>query len=312
MALQLAPSLSDELAKLSDRPLTTLLTAIADASASIAHLLRENSQATTKTASTNAFGDQQLQIDVQADNIIMSALESTKQVAVASSEETPVEKTLSEDGLYTVAFDPLDGSSIIGSNFAVGSIFGVWPGKHLIGVSGRDLSASIAVVYGPQATMFIATSGFGNCVQHFTLLDGVWRHNKRIEQIREGKLFAPANLRCAQDNPGYKQLIEYYMSNRYTLRYTGGMVPDVTQILVKGNGVFVSPVSNLAPAKLRLAYEALPMAHLIKSAGGRCSDGSSDLLDLRVKECEQRTAVCLGSPDEVLRFENTCSATNGQ
>ncbi|KAI0566712.1 Sedoheptulose-bisphosphatase [Gracilaria domingensis] len=305
----LTPSLNDKLCSFKDPALVSVVNAIAEASTKIAHLLRESTHAADKAASVNPFGDEQLKIDVQADRIIMKALEKCGAVAVGSSEETPVEKKLNENGAYTVAFDPLDGSSIMASNFSVGSIFGVWPGQKLVGVTGRDMAAAIAVVYGPQATMFIAARSFGSYVNHFTLFNGAWRHTRDIYEIKEGKLFAPANLRCAQDNEAYNLLIQYYMKNKYTLRYSGGMVPDVTQILMQRNGVFVSPVSPSAPAKLRLAYEALPMAYLIAAAGGRSSTGESSVLDMRVEECEQRTPVCLGSPGEVLRYEKLVQST---
>ncbi|CAN8074128.1 unnamed protein product [Agarophyton chilense] len=305
----LTPSLSDKLSSFKDPALVSVVTAIANASSDIAWLLRESTHAAEKVASVNSFGDEQLKIDVQADRIIMKALEKCGAVAVASSEETPVEKKLSANGSYTVAFDPLDGSSIMASNFSVGSIYAVWPGKRLIGVRGRDMALAVAVVYGPQATMFVASPSFGSYVNHFTLFNKAWRHTRDIYEIKEGKLFAPANLRCAQDNEAYNRLIQYYMTNRYTLRYTGGMVPDVTQILMKGNGIFVSPISPSAPAKLRLAYEALPMAFLIAAAGGRSSTGETSVLDMRIEDCEQRTPVCLGSPGEVRRYEKLVQST---
>jgi fructose-1,6-bisphosphatase len=79
----------------------------------------------------------------------------------------------------------------------------------------------------------------------------------RIQIAEESKIFAPANLRAAQDLPGYEKLVSHWMTNRYTLRYTGGLVPDVCQQFTKRQGVFANPTSASSPAKLRLAFEAV-------------------------------------------------------
>lgn len=138
-------------------------------------------------------------------------------------------------------------------------------------------------------------------------LDGKWRVTRRIEGISAGKLYAPANMRCAQDNAGYQRLLDLWAQERYTLRYTGGMVPDICQLLVKGKGVFASPVSPKAPAKLRLLYEALPMAFLVEKAGGASTDGSLDsILKSVVFCCDDRTPICVGSSKDVQRFREHC------
>lgn len=168
--------------------------------------------------------------------------------------------------------------------------------------------AAIITVYGPRTTIYVAADGLDGVLEA-TLCgeqDTTWRVTGCMKEMRDVKLFAPANLRCTQDNEGYERLIQYYMKEKYTLRYTGGMVPDVTQLLVKGGGVFTSPVSKHAPAKLRLLYEALPVAFVIEKAGGRTSDGGASLLRRRVQTCDERTAVCFGSEQEVIRFEQYC------
>lgn len=199
----------------------------------------------------------------------------------------------------------------IGPEFAK---FGIWSGSKLVGTSGRDIVCAGCAVYGPRTTAYIASKGV-NHVQEFSLCSGrrgdagvssQWFATRCISEIKPGKLFAPANMRAAQDHPGYAKLLDTYMGSRYTLRYTGGMVPDVTQLLVKGKGVFASPASSAAPAKLRLLYEALPMAFLIENGGGKSSDGSRSILDRVVKACDERTPICLGSSDEVARYEKHC------
>ena len=120
---------------------------------------------------------------------------------------------------------------------------------------------------------------------------------------KQGKVFAPANLRASSDNKKYEELVEYWRINKYTLRYTGGMVPDIYQIFIKGSGVFCNPDSLSSPAKLRLLYECAPIAFLVEKAGGKTSNGKHSVLDIVIDGYEQKTTFCVGSEDEVLRFE---------
>jgi sedoheptulose-bisphosphatase len=100
---------------------------------------------------TNQFGDEQLAVDVEVDNMMFERLRGCAAVEAASSEEQPDVLQMPGKG-YTVAFDPLDGSSIIGANFAVGSIFGIWPGS-VVGSTGRAQKAAAYAVYGPQTLL---------------------------------------------------------------------------------------------------------------------------------------------------------------
>lgn len=261
-----------------------------------------------KMACFNEFGDEQLAIDILANNVLFQNLKDSGVVATASSEETPTEDPMGGEG-YSVAFDPLDGSSIIDTNFAVGTIFGVWPGSRLTGITGRQLAAAGIATYGPRTTITFALDGAEGAyefllVDDFTARHGSWVKTNTFTNIGEGKLFAPGNLRAIADNPGYDALHKYWLQNKYQLRYTGGMVPDVNQILVKGKGVFVNPESPSAKAKLRLLYEVAPIGYIIEKAGGASSYGAGSVLDLQVHKTEDRTQVAYGSKDEVKRFED--------
>ena len=98
------------------------------------------------------------------------------------------------------------------------------------------------------------------------------------------------------------------MEKRYTLRYTGGLVPDVYQQFTKKQGIFCNPTSERSPAKLRLAFEAAPFGLLVEKAGGKTSDGitGGSILDVQINAVDQRTPLCLGSANEVDRFNGTC------
>jgi sedoheptulose-bisphosphatase len=258
---------------------------------------------TGKAGTKNEFGEEQLTLDVLADNLIFAKLKDSGVIANASSEEQAEAVDLGGIG-FSAAFDPLDGSSLVDVNLAVGTIFGIWPGKELLGQTGAAQAAAGYAVYGPRTTFVLATN---NEVNEFTLQgNGVWQLTTAKLQITAGKMFAPGNLRAITDHPGYRKLVEYWQTEKYTLRYSGGMVPDVNQILLKGKGVFSYPGSESAPAKLRLLYECAPLAKVIETAGGASSDGSESILQAKIEAFDQRIAVCLGSKNEVQRFEEFC------
>ena len=252
----------------------------------------------------NSFGDEQLAVDMLADKLLFETLKYSGVCEAACSEEVPVVVPMDGKG-FSVAFDPLDGSSIVDTNFSVGTIFGVWPGNKLTGIYGRDQAASGIGIYGPRTVYVIAIKGFPGTHEFLLMDDGKWLHVKETESIGEGKLFSPGNLRCILDNPEYAKLVNFWMQEQYTLRYTGGMVPDVFQILVKEKGVFTNVISPSTKAKLRLAFECAPIALLIENAGGFSSgDGKCvSALDVEITAIDQRTQVCLGSMLEVARFE---------
>jgi sedoheptulose-bisphosphatase len=259
-----------------------------------------------KMSCFNEFGDEQLAIDILANNVIFNNLRASGAVATASSEETPVEDPMGGIG-YSTAFDPLDGSSIIDTNFAVGTIWGTWAGNKLTGVRGRDLRAAGIAVYGPRTSITVALSGVDNAhefllVDDFSARHGEWIKTNEFSTINEGKLFAPGNLRATQDNEGYAKLFNYWNENQYQLRYTGGMVPDVNQIMVKGKGIFVNVASKKTKSKLRVLYEVAPIGYIIEKAGGQSSDGEKSVLDIPITTTEQVSQVAFGSKDEVARF----------
>jgi sedoheptulose-bisphosphatase len=219
------------------------------------------------------------------------------------------------NGEFTVCWDPLDGSSIVDNNWAVGTMMGIWPkSTGLLGAKGSDQVTSLVALYGPRTTVLVALDdgayefSYGCTPEGCQLPDGTWEpwicSKNKVQISEDAKIFSPANLRATQDVPGYKKLVDHFMDNRYTLRYSGGLVPDVYQQFTKGQGVFSNPTSEQSPAKLRLAFEAAPFGLLVEKAGGLTSDGvtGNSILDVEITGVDQRTALCLGSANEVKRF----------
>jgi len=262
---------------------------------------------TASCDSTSCFNEfrtlqEELAIDLLAEQVLFDLLGQTGLVKTASSESDKILRELSPDGKLSVTLDPIDASTIIDTNFAVGSIFAIWGTPTLVNVTGRKLLAAGTCTYGPRTVLTVALADRPG-VSELVLVDGEWLISNVFSSMREGKLFAPGNLRATTTNPGFDALVRYWHENRYQLRYTGCMVPDVVQLLVKGCGVFVNPATPGSRPRLRLLYEAIPMAFLMEKAGGASSDGEASLLDVTVRDPDDRTQVALGSVGEVARFD---------
>ncbi|KAM7203463.1 hypothetical protein V8F20_004057 [Naviculisporaceae sp. PSN 640] len=281
----------------------------------------------------NSFGDDQLNVDVVAENLIRASLAQCPSVRTASSEEDPVEKTVvhvnsstevRQEGqeTYTVAFDPLDGSSIIAPNWTVGTIVGIWDGVTALNQPPAERQvAAILGVYGPRTTAVVAIRTPENNSTPICFELGL--HDSPASATQDSKIisceigrpvvkfdelstvktryFAPANLRAAADDRRYMDLVNHYITQKYTLRYSGGLVPDAVHALVKGHGVYLSPVTDKSKAKLRRLYELCPLALLVECAGGKAIDPSdgSDILAKPIGNCDERGGLICGSPEEV-------------
>lgn len=250
--------------------------------------------------SKNIYGEEQKAIDVRANDLLLDFCRKTPSVGVAASEEEDDEIKMGE-GPYAVCFDPLDGSSLVDVNLALGTIVSVYRADTFRGKSGRDLLAAFFVVYGPRTVLVLA-------LENKEVMEFEWRKEEWVELAptlrlaAEGKIFAPGNLGLCAQLPAYRQLLDYWLAHNYKLRYSGGMVPDLYQILRKGGGVFVYPGSLREPeGKLRLLFEARPMAFIFEAAGGAASDGENDLLDRPLAALSDRTPVFLGSKLELER-----------
>ena len=301
-----------------DAGLPELLIKLLEAVREIGETLRACGYSSSQVGTQNVFGDNQLDVDVKTDEVVFRCLRESKLVHVAASEENPVEIDCGGCG-YSVAFDPLDGSSIVDCNFAVGTIVGIWGGNGLLGRLGNEQVASFVAQYGPRVTIALAlagsstVSGQGLSVE-LTMLPMGWMVSKhKLTIAAKGKTFAPGNLRATADNENYRRLVNYWIEKKYTLRYSGGLVPDVYHILIKGEGVLANASSPGARAKLRLLFEAAPIALIIEAAGGAscvCPSEAAEsmapvsILDVPISDLDKRVGVCYGSSEEVERFKS--------
>lgn len=312
---------------------TALAAGIGEAVAHIAHNLTnyiEHEYAGT----TNPSGDEQLQLDLDCDQAVFDACRRSQQFAVVASEETPVETVLNKkSGSFSMGCDPLDGSSIIDANFSVGSVFGIWPGTSLVGRTGREQVAAAVALYGPRTVLCIALPATTTAAAAVNrnddddlpsqsqqqeqpskdrVLEVTLVHNRsawelsrdaiHLEPDQIGKIFAPGNLRATNDHPRYARLVQYFMTERYQLRYSGGMV---YHMFAKSKGIFTNVSSPSAKAKLRLLYEVAPLGLIVECAGGVaiCDDQDVSVLDVVIDHTDHRMGVCFGGKADVAKYK---------
>jgi len=259
----------------------------------------------------NVQGEVQQKLDVLANDVLMGTLGGREGVAVVASEENEEPVILRDEGRgvprYCVLFDPLDGSSNLDICGGVGTIFSILAhdGQHtraldsLLQAGARQIAAGY-VLYG-SSTVFVLTLGRG--VDMFVLdpAIGAFMRVERNLMIPAGNKTYSVNEGNRKSFPdGYQRYLDWAQSNGYSSRYAGAMVGDVHRILLKG-GVFLYPPTHKAPeGKLRLMYEANPMAMIIEQAGGKTlAAPHKRILDIEPTAIHQRTPVILGSKDQV-------------
>lgn len=243
----------------------------------------------------NSSGEDQLKLDVKSDKIIEHRFESVSLVKQLISEEKDEIMPLHEDGKYTVCYDPLDGSSLVDVNLSVGSIFGIYEDS----LDGAGLVASAYVVYGPRVEMVWVQKG-QKPVLYYAKDQKEFYDVGEIELNEKGKLNAPGGTQKHWE-PHHKALVDGLFAEGYRLRYSGGMVPDLHQVLLKGGGLFSYPGTTDKPdGKLRQLFEVLPFALIYEMAGGEAVDAKGNsLLKLKPEHIHDTSPCFFGSKYEI-------------
>ncbi|PRM87924.1 class 1 fructose-bisphosphatase [Aliarcobacter cryaerophilus] len=268
-----------------------IIKAIEEASIKIKHLIERGD--TGKSQSENSTGDTQLKLDIQSDEIIEEIFSKLSSVKAIVSEEQDSIKNINETGEYLIAYDPLDGSSLVDVNLSVGSIYGIYKNEF----NAKNIIASIYVVFGPRVEMVVTT----NDVKMYRLLNGEFKFIQNIKLNEKGKLNAPGSTQNCWA-PFHKKLIDDIFNDGYRLRYSGGMVPDLHQILLKGGGLFSYPGTTDRPkGKLRQLFEVFPFALAFEKAGGAAIDGQKRVLEVPTTHIHDTTPCFFGSNIEISR-----------
>lgn len=272
--------------------------------------------------STNVQGEDQKKLDVFANTQFIAALTSGGECCIVASEEedefVAIDSPVSKNAKYIVCIDPLDGSSNIDCNVAVGTIFSIFRRKSTEGKAtledvlqkGTEQVAAGYVIYG-SSTMLVYTTGKG--VNGFTLDPSIGEFclsHPDMKIPEDGKIYSINEGNYVHFPDGVKKYLKYAQvedkaSNRpYTSRYIGSMVADIHRNLIKG-GIYMYPTTSGSPnGKLRLMYECNPMAFIIEQAGGVASDGFRRIMEIEPTALHQRTAVYIGSRKMVEMVES--------
>ncbi|PZU53466.1 MAG: class 1 fructose-bisphosphatase [Thauera sp.] len=273
--------------------------------------------------SGNVQGEEQKTLDVLSNQIFLRANEWGGHVAAMASEELDdisLPPGQYPRGKYLLAFDPLDGSSNIDVNVSVGSIFSITrapdPAREATAADflqpGREQVCAGCAIYGPS-TMLVLTLGSGT---HAFTLDpvlGEWvLSHPNLSVPRSTREFAINASNSRFWEPAVRRYVDECLAGRtgpretdFNMRWIASLVAETHRILMRG-GVFLYPKDNKDPAKpgrLRLLYEASPIAFLIEQAGGMASTGRSRLMDVQPDALHQRIGFVFGSADEVERIE---------
>ena len=269
----------------------------------------------------NVQGEAQQKLDVYANEALLHCLSLRESVGILASEEN--EKPIavrheSPNAKYAVIFDPLDGSSNIDVNVSVGTTFSVLkrpkedkaddPTDWVL-QPGKEQVAAGYVIYGPS-TMMVYTVGHG--VHGFTLDPSVGAYllsHPNIRIPRQGKYYSVNEAYRDSFPVPYQRYLDRLrtgqLGRQYSTRYVGSMIGDIHRTLLKG-GVFLYPPTTDHPhGKLRLLYEANPIAMIIENAGGVATDGRQRILDLAPTSVHQRTPMIVGGEVEMADFALT-------
>jgi fructose-1,6-bisphosphatase I len=245
-----------------------------------------------KTSVYNIYGEEQIKLDKKANEILFKAFRSSKLVKEAGSEEEEgVIQMDSKRGHFGVTIDPLDGSSLIPTDLAVGIIVSIYENGDIM--SGlKNITQAFYILLGPLNLIVFADKN--GVAQFIYNKKGVFDLVKENLIIPEGNLYSPGGLKKEWVTV-HANLISDLEKEGFKLRYSGSFVPDFHQILTYG-GIFTYPaLINKPNGKLRVLFEVGPMSFIAEKAGGAAIDGKNRILEIIPSEVDQRTPIYIGS-----------------
>lgn len=274
-----------------------------------------------KAGNENIQGEEQMKLDVFANNIFIDALSNREIICGIASEENDdfIEIRGGENNKtnnYVVLIDPLDGSSNVDVNVSVGTIFSIYrrvsePGtpvqKEDFLQKGENQVAAGYIIYG-SSTMLVYT--IGNGVFGFTLDPSVGTYflsHPNMKFPENGKIYSINEGNAKKFSQGVKDYINFCQEEGYSSRYIGSLVADFHRNMIKGGIYMYPPTTNAPNGKLRLLYECNPIAFLTEQAGGKATDGKQRILEIQPTELHQRVPIFCGSKKMVEKTEEFLS-----
>ncbi|MCQ2656101.1 class 1 fructose-bisphosphatase [Helicobacter pylori] len=252
----------------------------------------EKPDAGSYTKLENSSGDTPIKADLALDKFLEETFLSLENVKSVFSEEkeTPVTK---ENGSYLIAYDPLDGSSVMEANFLVGTIIGIYEKDYKV----QNLVASLYVVFGHKIELVVALDK----VYRYAFYQNKFHFIETIVLENKGKIIASGGNQ-KDFSLGLKKALEGFFAENYRLRYSGSMVADVHHVLIKKGGMFSYPQK-----KLRKLFEVFPLALIIEKAKGEAfyfdKGVKKRLLDQGVENYHEKSECYLASPHEAQILE---------
>ncbi|GMT38927.1 Fructose-1,6-bisphosphatase Fbp [Helicobacter bizzozeronii] len=277
-----------------------LLKALQELAPKVYHLIKQTDPHYTQQQ--NPTADLQLDLDVLVDNLISDHFLGLACVGGVMSEEQSEARYKPDTQGYLVAFDPLDGSSVVGANFLVGSIFAIY--EHTpAGFANKQIAHALQmgayILYGAKLELVLATTKeVGHYLYHEESQTWVFKGHLSLKD--KGKNIAPGGS-WEHFSPPYRAFLDRFFKQGYRLRYSGSMVADVHHLLSKQGGLFCYPATKDAPqGKLRQLFEVYPLAFVIEQAGGLALlKGGQRLLDQPLESLHAKSACFLGSKVEM-------------
>ncbi|ELY43879.1 class 1 fructose-bisphosphatase [Natronorubrum sulfidifaciens] len=251
-----------------------------------------------KADEENPSGETQAEADVWADDLLAERLSSIDGVAQYASEERAEIIDCDDDG-FSVAVDPLDGSSNLKSNNTMGTVFGIY--DEPLPAPGAALVAAGYVLYGPITTMVYARDGTAT---KYELTGGERTIVEQDITLPDDPITYGFGGRVPDWPDDFEAYVREIESNpKHKLRYGGAMIGDVNQVLTYG-GIFAYPALEDSPnGKLRLQFEGNPIAYVIEAAGGRSSNGEHSILEVEATDLHQRVPLHVGNTSLIDRLE---------
>lgn len=309
------------------RAVADTVLALGEASVDLSRLIAEGpfARGLAETVGDAGGGDVKKFLDVEAHKSFKKVLAKAP-VAAMGSEEADAAEILSEGAPLVVAIDPLDGSSNIETNVSIGTIFsilpvaaGLTPDEALL-QDGNAQVASGFVLYGPQTTL-ILTVRDGTHIFTLSPTTAKFQLTRRNIKITPNKAEYAINASNQRHWPDY---VQSYIADlnagkdgprerNFNMRWVGSLVAEAYRIFIRG-GIFLYPGDarkGYEQGRLRLVYEAIPLALLVAEAGGSATDGIRPILDIKPKDLHQRIPLVFGAPQEVERIAGYYEAAPG-
>ena len=307
-----------------EEEISSIIKSLTDAAIKISNIIRSikpQESISNNDRKLNSDGDIQKPLDIISDEILIDFLKKSPAAGYASEEQEGY-IDFKNNNNFVVFADPLDGSSNIDVNVSIGTIFSIMfknnlPLEKAFIQNGSHQKSSGFFVYGPQTTLFV-TVGVGTALFGLDETQGKFiliRDNVVIPE-KTNEFAINAAYRRFWDNTTLKYITECQngqsgsRKKNFGMRWVGSLVADASRIFNRG-GIFLYPSDSREKYKngrLRLTYEANPIAYLVEQAKGEATDGHKNILNLEVKELHQRSPLIFGSKEEVLEYKKSYSS----